>query len=95
MAIKLKTDQPNKAADLARATDEELEEHLVALRDGLYHLRYKMHVEEVENPNVKTTMRRNIARVMTVLRQREIDEEEGDEGTDDSDDTAEQAEGQE
>lgn len=63
---------PEKPSALRALTEDELRSKLDALRDELYHLRYKMHVEEIENPNAKTLLRRNIARVLTELRAREL-----------------------
>ncbi len=64
--------KPNKTLTLRTWTDEQLATERDRLRDELYHFRYKMRVEEVENPNAKETLKRNIARVMTVLREREL-----------------------
>lgn len=64
--------KPNKTLTLRTWTDEQLATERDRLRDELYHFRYKMRVEEVENPNAKETLKRNIARVMTILREREL-----------------------
>lgn len=61
-----------KAGKLRDMTKDELVTRLEAMRDELYHLRYKMHVEEVENPCVKREKKKNIARVRTILREREL-----------------------
>lgn len=62
----------SKATELRKLSDEQLSEKRDELRDELYHLRYKMHVEDVENPNLKTQLRREIARINTVLRERAL-----------------------
>ena len=62
----------SKATELRKLSDEQLSTKRDELRDELYHLRYKMHVEDVENPNLKTQLRREIARINTVLRERAL-----------------------
>lgn len=66
-----------KAKDLRKLDHEALSARLTEQRDQLYHLRYKMHVEEVENNNTKSVLRRNIARILTILREQALTAEHG------------------
>ena len=73
---KINLEIPIKAQALRELSDEELGKQVEVSREKLYHLRYKMHVEEVENPNLKSVIRRNIARMMTVQQERQTGAQE-------------------
>ena len=53
-------------------TDEELKKKLKELVEGLFKLRFRKVTDVVENPAQFKKDRRNIARIKTVLRQREL-----------------------
>ena len=56
--------------DLAQLTLEELRAKLAELREEQFRLRFRSATESIENPIQFRTRRRDIARVLTVLRQR-------------------------
>ncbi len=71
---KIQIDLPLKPNEIRDIADADLGKQIETAREKLYHLRYKMHVEEVENPNIKSVLRRNIARMMTIQHERKADE---------------------
>jgi large subunit ribosomal protein L29 len=60
-----------KANDLADLTVEELQAKLAELREDQFRLRFRSATEAIDNPLQFRTRRRDIARVLTVLKQRE------------------------
>ena len=66
-----------KAKDLREKADEDLLKELESLREGLFKLRFRKVTDVDENPSAFRKHRRDIARILTVLRERgEIDIEE-------------------
>ncbi len=61
-----------RAAEYREMTGEELHEKLEDLREGLYRLRHRRAVEEDVGPGQVREHRKEIARVLTVLREREL-----------------------
>ena len=61
-----------KAQDIHGMTSDELQVKLAELKDELFNLRFRHAVNELENPNVITSVKKDIARVKTILREREI-----------------------
>ncbi len=61
-----------KAEQIHNMTDEELTTKLAELKDELFNLRFRHATGQLENPNVITTVKKDIARVKTVIREREI-----------------------
>ena len=59
-----------KADALRQLPPVELEQKLASLTDELFRLRFKRGTEPLENPLRIRTLRREIARVRTVLRER-------------------------
>ena len=62
---------PKKENYIAQ-TDEDLKKKLNELVEGLFKLRFRKVTDVVENPAQFKKDRRNIARIKTVLRQREL-----------------------
>jgi large subunit ribosomal protein L29 len=60
-----------KAAEVHKMTDAEITEELPRLRSRLFELRSQAVTEKLENPTVLGKTRRDIARLMTELRNRE------------------------
>ena len=58
------------AADLRRKTDDELTDQLHRLRKEAFNLRFQMATGQLENTNRRRVVRREIARVKTVLTER-------------------------
>lgn len=61
-----------KAETLRELTDEELREKLVELKRKLFTLRFQIATGQQENTAALRETRRDIARVMTILREREL-----------------------
>ena len=61
-----------KAAELRQMTIEELLNHLNNLKEELFMLRMRKRFEQLSNPLRIRVLRREIARALTVLRERGI-----------------------
>ncbi len=61
-----------KGKQVWEMTDKELSDKLVELKSELFFLRFKNATNQLTNPMVLAQTRRDIARVKTVIRQREI-----------------------
>ena len=59
-----------KAGELRELSTEELEQKLGALREERFRLRFRSATEAIDQPIRFRTLRRDIARIMTVLRSR-------------------------
>ena len=59
-----------KIADIKNMTVEELNNKLVELKKELFNLRFQHAVNQLENPHKMTEVKHDIARVMTVLNQK-------------------------
>ena len=60
------------AGELRELTDEELTERLRESKEELFNLRFQMATGQLNNNRRLHTVRREIARVYTVLREREL-----------------------
>lgn len=63
---------PNKKENFKEMADDELKKKLEGLVKGLFDLRFRKVTDVVENPAQFKKDRRNIARINTVLREREL-----------------------
>ena len=61
-----------KAQEIHNMTNEELAKKLGDLKEELFNLRFRHATGQLENPNVLHTVKKDIARVKTVIRDREI-----------------------
>ena len=61
-----------KAQEVHNMTNEELVKKLGDLKEELFNLRFRHATGQLENPNVLNTGKKDIARVKTVIREREI-----------------------
>jgi large subunit ribosomal protein L29 len=61
-----------KAADLRDLADEELRGKLRELQEELFNLRFQLATGQIENVGRIRTVRRDIARIQTILRQRQL-----------------------
>ena len=59
-----------KATELKELTVEELNGKLVALKEELFNLRFQHAINQLENPHKLEEVKRDIARVMTVLNEK-------------------------
>lgn len=63
-----------KVSELRGRTDEELRGNLRELEEELFNLRFQVVTGQVENPVRARTIRRTIARIHTIMRERELAE---------------------
>ncbi|HWP45938.1 MAG TPA: 50S ribosomal protein L29 [Candidatus Limnocylindrales bacterium] len=61
-----------KARELRELTDEELKERERDLREELFNLRFQIATNQAENPQIIRNVRRDLARVLTIIREREL-----------------------
>ena len=59
-----------KATELAKMTSAELTSKLKELKSELFNLRFQNAINQLENPHKITEVKHDIARVMTVLREK-------------------------
>ena len=60
-----------KIKEIRELSDEELRNELDRLRRHLFDLRAQAVTEKLENPTMITKARRDIARILTIMRERE------------------------
>lgn len=56
-----------KASELNKLSVEELNKKLADLKDELYRLRFKHAINQLDNPHKIADVKKDIARVMTVI----------------------------
>ncbi len=61
-----------KAEDIRAKSGTELEKELVALKEELFKLRFQHATNQLENPQRLSVVRRDIARVKTIIREQEL-----------------------
>ena len=64
-----------KAGDIRELTSDEIAARVEQLQEELFRLRFRRATIELENPMLLRTIRRDIARFRTVLRERELSSE--------------------
>jgi len=65
-------EEPMQAAEMRDLADGELRAKLQELQEELFNLRFQLATGQIENVGRIRTVRRDIARLRTVLRQREL-----------------------
>jgi large subunit ribosomal protein L29 len=70
---------PSKGAALREADETELENKLAEAKQELFNLRFQIVTGQLDNSARLRTVRRDIARIMTVLREKEIEAAEAGE----------------
>ena len=85
------------ASDIRDWDDVEIRARLGELREEKFRLRFQMGTTQLENPKMLQHIRRDVARLNTILRERELSEsaetaDEAAETTDETDETDETAE---
>ncbi|HEX2026890.1 MAG TPA: 50S ribosomal protein L29 [Nitriliruptorales bacterium] len=60
------------APELRELPDVELEEHLAEQKEELFHLRFQLVTGQLDNPQRVRQVKREIARCLTVLRERDL-----------------------
>lgn len=56
-----------KANEIREMTAEDLQKKLNQLKDELFHLRFQLAINQLDNPHKITEVKRDIARVLTVM----------------------------
>jgi large subunit ribosomal protein L29 len=66
---------PSKATELRELPDEELLTRVEAAKEELFNLRFQLATGQLDNPSRVKEVRHDMARIATVLREREIETE--------------------
>lgn len=61
-----------KPQDIRDLTDDEIQDRIKDLKEEQFKLRFRSATQELENPKVINEIRRDIARMNTILREREL-----------------------
>ena len=61
-----------KANELRKNSTDELKNKLKELKSELFNLRFQNAVNQLENPMRIRTVKKDIARIMTIIREREL-----------------------
>ena len=61
-----------KASELREKTQQELNEELRELKSELFKLRFQLATNQLDNPMELKEVKRSIARVITIMREREL-----------------------
>ncbi|EOD00998.1 50S ribosomal protein L29 [Caldisalinibacter kiritimatiensis] len=61
-----------KASELRQMTEQELNEKLAEFKSELFNLRFQLATGQLDNPMRIKAVRKDIARIKTVLREREL-----------------------
>ena len=61
-----------KAKEIHNMTNDELATKLAGLKEELFNLRSRHATGQLENPNVLKTVKKDIARVKTIIREQQL-----------------------
>ena len=64
---------PSKAAEIREADETELENRLAEAKQELFNLRFQIVTGQLDNSARLQAVRRDIARILTILREKEIE----------------------
>jgi large subunit ribosomal protein L29 len=64
-----------KTSELREMTSAELETKLQSLKEELFNLRFQLAINQLDNPMRISAVKKDIARVQTVIRQNELSEQ--------------------
>ncbi len=67
------------AASIRELTEDEIAEEIGRVQDELFNLKFRAAYEELENPSLITTLRRDLARLKTIRHEKRLGKEESDE----------------
>ena len=59
-----------KAEELRKMSSEDLNKRLNELKEELFRLRFQLQINQLDNPNKIPETKRNIARVLTVMNEK-------------------------
>jgi large subunit ribosomal protein L29 len=65
----------SKAAELRELPDDELVTRMESAKEELFNLRFQLATGQLDNPARMRQVRHDVARIATVLREREIEQE--------------------
>ena len=63
-----------KAKEIRNNTLPELNEQLAKLKEELFNLRFQLAINQLENPMRITAVKKDIARIKTIIRENEIND---------------------
>jgi large subunit ribosomal protein L29 len=66
---------PSKAAELRELPEDELYARMESAKEELFNLRFQLATGQLDNTGRLKELRHDVARIATVLREREIEEE--------------------
>jgi large subunit ribosomal protein L29 len=66
-----------KAEEVRELTEDEIRQKIEESQEELFRLRFRSATQALENPMLVRTLRRDIARMKTILRERELEQAEG------------------
>lgn len=66
---------PSKAAELRELPEDELVSRIESAKEELFNLRFQLATGQLDNPARLKEVRHDVARIATVLREREIEQE--------------------
>jgi large subunit ribosomal protein L29 len=66
---------PSKAVELRELPDDELVARMESTKEELFNLRFQLATGQLDNPARMKEVRHDVARIATVLREREIEQE--------------------
>jgi large subunit ribosomal protein L29 len=66
-----------RPAELRELPDEELRARLDAAKEELFNLRFQLATGQLDNPMLIKQLRHEVARLLSLLRERELEESEG------------------
>ena len=61
-----------KAADIRDMSTDDIKERIGEMQEELFRLRFRGATQQLENPSLIRSLRRDVARMRTILREREM-----------------------
>ena len=61
-----------KAVDIRDMSDDEIKTRIAEAQEELFRLRFRGATQQLENPSLIKSLRRDVARMRTILREREL-----------------------
>jgi large subunit ribosomal protein L29 len=61
-----------KVADIRDLSDTEIQDQIIQAKEELFRLRFRGATQQLESPALVKSLRRDIARLNTILREREL-----------------------
>ena len=62
-----------KASEIRELTTEELQTKLKTLKEELFNLRFQLAINQLDNPTRIKAVKKDIARVLTVIREQQLE----------------------